>query len=159
MCNQLGAAPPGVMTPPFTPSVTSTTKNKYSQDRIPACASCHKQTNPMAYGLENIDAVGRWRATDGPLKIDASGFFLNQGTGEERPYAEGGFYEGLANLPEVSACFTLKMYQFALGRGAGTQDKPALDQLLQKFRTNQFKVADLMIDIAKSNEFRLRAKP
>src|SRR5436190_9313862 len=38
------------------------------------CANCHKILDPIGFGLENFDAIGRWRAQDdtgGP--IDAAG--------------------------------------------------------------------------------------
>ena len=31
----------------------------------PECASCHQQMDPLGFALENYDAVGRWRTTDG----------------------------------------------------------------------------------------------
>ena len=27
----------------------------------PACASCHRLMDPIGFGLENFDAIGRWR--------------------------------------------------------------------------------------------------
>jgi tetratricopeptide (TPR) repeat protein len=41
----------------------------------PSCASCHAMFDPLGFALENFDAVGRWRTTDGGLPIDASGTF------------------------------------------------------------------------------------
>ena len=40
----------------------------------PTCASCHKVLDPIGFGLENFDAIGRWRERDdsGGV-IDASG--------------------------------------------------------------------------------------
>jgi hypothetical protein len=40
----------------------------------PTCASCHKVLDPIGFGLENFDAIGRWRVKDdsGGV-IDASG--------------------------------------------------------------------------------------
>ncbi|HLY11990.1 MAG TPA: DUF1592 domain-containing protein [Planctomycetota bacterium] len=40
----------------------------------PTCASCHKVLDPIGFGLENFDAIGRWRDQDdtgGP--VDATG--------------------------------------------------------------------------------------
>jgi hypothetical protein len=40
----------------------------------PVCANCHKILDPIGFGLENFDAIGRWRDSDeagGP--IDATG--------------------------------------------------------------------------------------
>ena len=39
----------------------------------PTCASCHRRMDPLGFGLENFDAVGAWRTTDGKFPIDASG--------------------------------------------------------------------------------------
>ena len=30
----------------------------------PQCASCHRKIDPIGFGLENFDAIGRWRETD-----------------------------------------------------------------------------------------------
>ena len=37
------------------------------------CASCHARMDPIGFGLENFDAIGRWRTQDGAIPIDASG--------------------------------------------------------------------------------------
>ena len=39
----------------------------------PVCASCHNYVDPLGFGLENYDLVGRWRTTDQGLPIDAKG--------------------------------------------------------------------------------------
>ena len=39
----------------------------------PTCASCHERMDPLGFGLENFDAIGAWRTTDGTAPIDASG--------------------------------------------------------------------------------------
>ena len=38
------------------------------------CANCHKVLDPIGFGLENFDAIGRWRdQDDSGGKIDATG--------------------------------------------------------------------------------------
>src|SRR5436309_14128288 len=37
------------------------------------CASCHARMDPLGFGLENFDAIGRWREREGDAIIDASG--------------------------------------------------------------------------------------
>ena len=39
----------------------------------PACAICHTRMDPIGFGLENFDAVGKWRTLDAGIPIDASG--------------------------------------------------------------------------------------
>jgi hypothetical protein len=41
----------------------------------PSCAACHVIFDPYGLALENFDAVGRWRNSDGGAPIDASGSF------------------------------------------------------------------------------------
>src|SRR5690606_6023988 len=44
---------------------------KHRED--PSCAACHDVIDPIGFGLENFDLLGRWRDTDGHHPIDASG--------------------------------------------------------------------------------------
>ena len=39
----------------------------------PACSSCHALMDPLGFGLENFDAVGRWRESENGHRIDTSG--------------------------------------------------------------------------------------
>src|SRR5262249_37098394 len=80
--NLLGAAPP-----PPPPNVPPLPDNEGSGDpttvraRVerhrenPVCASCHARMDQLGFGLENFDAVGRWRDQDrdAHARIDASG--------------------------------------------------------------------------------------
>ena len=53
---------------------TASLREQMEQHRAdPACAACHKQMDPIGFGLENYDASGAWRTLDGKFSIDASG--------------------------------------------------------------------------------------
>ena len=41
------------------------------------CASCHNKMDPLGFGLENYDAIGKWRTMDGKFPIDSSGTLPN----------------------------------------------------------------------------------
>lgn len=43
----------------------------------PSCAACHVIFDPLGLALENFDAIGRWRTSDGGAAIDASGSFAD----------------------------------------------------------------------------------
>ncbi len=43
----------------------------------PSCANCHAMFDPLGLALENFDATGGWRITDGGSPIDASGTFTD----------------------------------------------------------------------------------
>lgn len=44
---------------------------------IPSCANCHEIFDPLGFSMENFDAVGKWRTTEGPVPVDASGAFID----------------------------------------------------------------------------------
>ena len=37
------------------------------------CASCHARMDPLGFGLENFDPLGRWRTEQGGQPVDSSG--------------------------------------------------------------------------------------
>jgi hypothetical protein len=39
----------------------------------PSCAPCHNLMDPIGFGLENYDAVGAWRTTDGKFPVETTG--------------------------------------------------------------------------------------
>src|SRR5690606_7737678 len=40
---------------------------------VPACAGCHKITDPIGLALENFDGAGQFRTTENGAPIDTSG--------------------------------------------------------------------------------------
>src|SRR4029453_2558900 len=39
----------------------------------PACATCHRNMDQLGFGLENYDAIGRWRDMEGKFPVDSTG--------------------------------------------------------------------------------------
>jgi hypothetical protein len=92
----------------------------------PACAVCHDRMDPLGVALEPYDAVGRWRTTDEGHPVDATAT-LPDGRVLDGPAAlaaalreERGFLRSLAR----------HLLTYALGRGLGEADRPALDRLV-----------------------------
>jgi hypothetical protein len=79
----------------------------------PDCAVCHDRMDNLGYGLENFDAVGRWRARDGMTPIDSHGV-LPDGRTFDGPQA---LKRLLREDPGVPRCFAEKLLTYALGRG------------------------------------------
>jgi Protein of unknown function (DUF1592)/Protein of unknown function (DUF1588)/Protein of unknown function (DUF1585)/Protein of unknown function (DUF1587) len=158
LCNTIAPAPDNAPTVVDPAGAGQSVQDVFNQDRQAACAGCHKLMNPIGFGFENIDAVGRTRTTYNGLTIDSSGEILSPDFTSSRPFGAGtGLFETLSTMRETSDCFTLRMYQFALGRAAGKQDQEALEQLAAKFRTTQGHIVNLMVDIATSPSFLSRS--
>jgi hypothetical protein len=88
----------------------------------PSCASCHSLFDPLGLALENFDATGSWRTTDGGSPIDASGTFAD-GTHFDGP---AGLRAGLLTYREAYyTSLTQQLLAYALhrkGRGGQVYD-------------------------------------
>ncbi len=119
----------------------------------PNCAGCHARMDPIGFGLENYDPIGRWREEIGGGTVDASGVLA---TGEK--------FTGVAELKEhlkqrradFARNLTEKMLAYALGRGLEPVDVPTVRVLSKKLADSDFKAQTLMLEIAKSYPFQYR---
>jgi hypothetical protein len=123
----------------------------------PACASCHAKFDPLGFALENFDAVGRWRTTDGGLPIDASGTFTD-GTRFNGPIE---LREGLLKrryLYYVNV--TKQLLAYALNRKTPGRvydyEMPALRQILRDASADSYRWSALMAGIAASAPFQAK---
>ena len=118
------------------------------------CATCHAMIDPLGFGLERYDPVGRWREVDENFTpIDASGV-LPDGTkfnGVKELRA------ALARRPDrfVSA-FTEKLTTYALGRGLTAYDMPAIRKVVHDSAAADYKTSSLILGIVKSLPFQNR---
>ena len=77
----MDASEPPANVPPMTE--TPAARERSMRERLMAhkvnasCANCHTTFDPLGLALENFDAVGQWRTTDGAAPIDASGTFID----------------------------------------------------------------------------------
>jgi hypothetical protein len=156
----------GTPPPPPPPNVPALEENKVDatlsmRDRLavhranPACASCHDRMDPVGFALENFDAVGRWREFENGAAIDVSGGL-----------PDGSVFVGIANLengllerPELFVrTLSEKLLTFALGRGVEAHDAPAIRQIIENARANEFRFSSIILGITKSVPFQMRAK-
>ncbi len=122
----------------------------------PACASCHKQMDPLGFALENFDAVGRWRMTgESQQPIDNSGTLTN-----------GETFKGVAGLRSVllrapfdnEFVYTVvsKLLAYALGRPLDAVDQPAIRQVMRSAAPSQYSFDAVMLGIVNSRSFRMK---
>ncbi len=119
----------------------------------PTCASCHDKMDPLGFGFENFDAIGRWRTQDAGFDIDASGT-LPDGRSFSGPQELLTVLK--ASRGEFCRCLTEKMLTYALGRGLEYYDKCVVDSICEAMAKNDYKFSTLFLEIAKSDPFRQR---
>jgi mono/diheme cytochrome c family protein len=119
----------------------------------PVCAGCHKVMDPIGFSLENFDAVGHWRTNDDGAKIDPSGTLFD-GTSVDGAVA---LRRALIRQPEIFVgVMTEKMLTYALGRGLGYYDMPAVRKIVHDGRSNNYRFSSMVLGIVKSTPFQLR---
>jgi hypothetical protein len=118
----------------------------------PACASCHNKMDPLGFGLENYDAIGRWRTMDGKFPVDASGTLPN-GKSFSTPAQLRQILEG--DMPQFAHCLVEKMLTYALGRGLERFDNRTVDGIDQKLAASGYKFQTLIYEIVHSLPFQM----
>jgi mono/diheme cytochrome c family protein len=120
----------------------------------PNCAVCHNKMDAVGFGLENFDAIGKWRENDGREPIDPSG---------ELP--GGRSFRGPIDLVEVLAeskkreftrCLTGKLLTYALGRGLGVADRCTVNSIVEAMERDGYRFQSLVKAIVNSTPFTLR---
>lgn len=159
LTNILGTppAPP----PPDVPNLdegavgtTGSMRQQLEQHRTNAvCASCHSRMDPLGFGLENYDAIGRWRTKDGNFEVDASGTLPNgrtfSGPAEMRAILS-------SQLPQFSRTLTEKMMTYALGRGLRSYDARTVDSINRTLAAEGYRFQTMIQQIVNSLPFQSR---
>ncbi len=145
--------PPGAVE--FT-VVQDTTNPEYKTARArlnahatePMCAGCHKITDPIGLALETFDSAAGFRTTENGAVIDTSGDFNG------KKYEDAvGLSQLLHDDPAAASCVANKVYAYAAGRPANKSEEDWVKQLLESFKTNEYRFTALMKDIATSDTF------
>lgn len=156
----LGVPPPEA--PPNVPALpdnrgalpTSVRERMVKHRANPVCASCHSMIDPLGFGLENFDPVGRWREVDeGFVPVDASGAL-----------PDGRSFTGVSELrtllaqhpARLATNVTEKLLTFALGRELEYYDMPAVRAIVREAAPRQFRLQSIVLGIVKSQPFRMR---
>ncbi len=119
-----------------------------------ACAGCHAMIDPLGFGLEHFDAIGRYREVDESYgRIDASGV-MPDGTAF-RNGAE--LRAALTRRPDrFVGTLTEKLLTYALGRGLEPYDMPAVRAIVRGSAATNYRMADIVLGIVKSVPFQMR---
>jgi hypothetical protein len=157
----LGMPPPAppANVPPF-PETDGTNQPQSVRARMeqhrrnPVCATCHAQMDPLGFALENFDAVGKWRTTDGTAAIDATGSLPNGAT------FDGPVSFRQAILLQYREAFLLtlteKLLTYALGRGIEASDMPAVRKIVRDAAVQDYRWSALIRGVVRSAPFQRR---
>jgi len=120
----------------------------------PDCKGCHARMDPIGLGLENFDAIGRFRNNENGKSIDSAGKLI---TGEK--------FSNVAALKDILAegrkrdlyrTISEKLLTYAIGRGVEYYDSVTVQQLVDHLEKNDGKLVELIHAITTSAPFQKR---
>ena len=118
----------------------------------PMCSTCHNKMDPLGFGLENYNAIGKWRTEDGKFPVDSSGTLPN-GKSFKTPDEMRALL--MAGLPQFSRCLTEKMLTYALGRGLHPYDRPTVNGINRDMAASGYHFQSLIFEIVHSAPFQM----
>jgi hypothetical protein len=116
----------------------------------PACASCHRRIDPLGFALENYDAIGAWRDTQGGKPMDAAATLPS---GEK--------FEGVGGLKAVllrsrdafERNLIEQLASYALGRDVQDSDECAIREIKAAAEKGGHRYSTIILGIVKSFPF------
>jgi len=160
LCREVPPPPPTI--PIIPPAVTSdsTTRARFAaHTNNPACASCHRQLDPIGFGMEDYDGVGKLRETENGLPVDASGS-LEHADGVFTFTGGAALARFLASSPDVADCVPLQLFRYVMGRDEESVDAPMLADMRSRFRGDErLKLGDALVGLVRSPYFVHRRIP
>jgi len=124
-----------------------------SHRKKPDCIGCHKKMDPLGFGLENFDVLGRWRETDRNQPIDARGTLPS---GENFTGPSGLKSILMARKDDIIRHLTRKLTGYALGRELTKFDDCVVDRAMKELIQNDYRASVLVEQIVLSFPFRHR---
>ncbi|MBV8878446.1 MAG: DUF1592 domain-containing protein [Planctomycetaceae bacterium] len=117
----------------------------------PTCASCHKVLDPIGFGLENFDAIGRWRdQDDAGGAIDATGELpgdLRFSSPKELKRIVA------ARMDDFCRNLTSRLLAYALCRQLDGYDEIVVDQLAAAAAKDDYRLQTLVVAVVTSYPF------
>ncbi|MFN7925882.1 MAG: DUF1592 domain-containing protein [Bryobacteraceae bacterium] len=157
--NLLGTPPPPP--PPDVPqldeskigSAMSLRQQMEQHRKNPACAVCHQKMDAIGFGLENYDASGRWRTSEGNFALDTAGVM-----------PDGAHFSGPQELKQLlkkqqdafARNLAEKTLTYALGRGVEAADRRAVDRIADALTRDGYRFSTLALEIVRSAPFQMR---
>jgi hypothetical protein len=151
LCDTVPPPPPNVADdfPEASDEALSVRERLEQHRENPACASCHTMMDSIGLGLEDFDALGRFRETE-----DASGELIH--TDVDGPFVGGvELSEKLATSAQFRDCVATRWFRRAYGRKETGADGCALEEVRSGLaQANDMR--ELLLLIVRSSAFRTK---
>jgi len=169
ICQHVPNPPPGVNTEVPEPTIDrqlARRQRMQAHATNPTCASCHRLMDPIGFGLEHYDAIGRWRDKeviefDSPRRNAPARTveLAIDGTGEIAGLAGGAFSDPkqigrlLADNRACQECIVKQLFRYAFGRPETPADRETIKTAFAAFRESGFRFKELLVALVRSPQF------
>lgn len=120
------------------------------------CANCHARIDPLGFGLENYDAIGRWRTKDANGKpIDSSAVLpgdIEFSTPQELKALV------MFGKEKFASNMTRKMISYSTGRGLEYYDEAVVAKIVANLDKKDYSMHELVLEVVNSRPFLYRSK-
>jgi uncharacterized protein DUF1592/uncharacterized protein DUF1588/uncharacterized protein DUF1595/uncharacterized protein DUF1587/uncharacterized protein DUF1585 len=156
LCQDLPPPPSNVNTMIVPPENAKTTREIFQAHVMnPVCGPCHKTMDPIGFGFENYDVVGRYRTEENGVPIDASGEI----TGDNFTFTGmAQLNDYLAGNEEVRQCMVRFMSYFAYGATGWTDDGCTRDSIVAEAKASNWSIRSVLTAITHAPHFTTRVQ-
>ncbi len=116
----------------------------------PNCKACHVEIDQLGFGLENYDAIGRWREFQNDQAVDASGE-LPDGSRFSNPKELKQIL--MSRRHDFARNVVEKALSYALGRELSPHDRPTVREITDLLIADDYSARTLFLEVARSYPF------
>ncbi len=123
----------------------------------PNCAACHRQIDPLGFGLAQFDWYGRYRPSRHGRRVDARGRLPSGREFVGLPGLQQALLE--ERRDDLLEQLARKMFSYALGRQLEYYDEATLRQIIARVNADGRRIQTLVHAIVSSQTFQMKQKP
>lgn len=156
LCQDLPAPPANIPKPPEVSAGVSTRERLKQHEVDPACSGCHQLMDPIGFGFESYDAIGRFRTTDGDKPVDAQGEVINTDDIDGKFVGVAELGKKLAGSAQVQDCIARQWFRFAISRFEQEPDACSMKKILDAFQAADADLTTLPAAVVETDAFMYR---
>jgi hypothetical protein len=158
LCQDLPPPPNDVVITVPVPAPDSTNRQRLAQhSENDACSVCHDRMDPVGFGFEIYDAIGKHQQVEiNGLPVDARGELIAT-RDIDGPFSDAlELIDRLARSEEVADCAVKQVFRYSQGRRDALIDSCTLASLQEQFKNKEQNILELLVAMTASDAFRFR---
>ncbi len=156
LCDPIGSPPPGAIgMNPVLPEDATVRERIDARAGVDGCSACHSRMDGIGIGMEDVDFIGRYRATyaSSGYEVDSAGEIVAFGEAGVTAAFDGTVeLAGLVSTSEaLASCAPRQWFRYAMGREAGAECNG--DTLDEAFAASGGDLREMLLSVIESEGF------